>query len=178
MTGTIKEQSISPTQPARSPIHPPLAHIAVGAYTTATVCDVLSVAGTGGNGTAHDLFRAGTFSLMIATGALFLAVIAGFVERSRMTAPGSAARAGANRHAAIMSVLGVVAIVDIVIRRHAAADAVHTPTANLILTLVLFVLLVVGGRLGGRLVYKLGVATAAAAAPAPSAKESRLTPNP
>ncbi|WP_225830460.1 DUF2231 domain-containing protein [Streptomyces sp. NK08204] len=178
MTGTVKEQSISRTHPAWSPIHPPIAHVAVGAYTTATVCDILSVAGTGGDGTAHDLFRAGTFSLMIATGALFLAVIAGFYERSRMTAPGSAARAGSNIHAAIMSVLGAVAIVDIVIRRHAADDAVHTPTRNLILTLVLFVLLFVGGRLGGRLVYKLGVATAVATAPAPPAEESRLTPNP
>lgn len=157
------ETAATPLRKGGNPLHAPIAHIVVGSYATAVVCDILSVIRTGGSGTQHDLYRAGTFSLMIATGTLFVAVIAGLIDRSRFTTAGTRQRSKTNIHMTIMLGVGLVAIVDIIIRRNASDDAVRTPVGVFILTLAVGTLLFFGGMLGGRLVYKLGVATAAAA---------------
>jgi uncharacterized membrane protein len=163
-TTTAQNQTAAtPLRKGGSPLHAPIAHIVVGAYATAVVCDLLSVAKTGSSATQHDLFRAGTFSMMVATGTLFVAVIAGLIDRSRYTTAGSVQRRKTNIHMTLMLCVGVVAIVDIVVRRHTSDDAVRTPVGVLILTLAVGTLLFFGGMLGGRLVYRLGVATAAGA---------------
>ena len=100
---------------------------------------------------------------MIATATLFVAVIAGLTDRSRYTAPDTKQRTKTNRHMTIMFGVGLVAIVDIIVRRHASDDAVRTPIGVFILTLAVGALMFYGGRAGGRLVYRLGVATAAGA---------------
>ena len=153
---------LSQTETNRIPIHPPLAHITIGAYVTAAVCDTISITGIGG-GDPQSLYKAATYALMIATVALFLAVISGFVDRAGNTSAGGRGRRIANIHALIMSALGVIAIVELVLRRQVAANAsaTHTPTVAYVLTLLILVLLVVGGRLGGMLVYQLGAGTPA-----------------
>lgn len=146
----------------RFPIHPPLAHVTIGAYATAAVCDTISItkfSGTDG----QALYNAATYALIIATTALILAVISGFVDRAANTSAGGRGRRMANIHALTMSALGLVAIIDLILRRQVIsnATATHTPSVVYALTLVVLVLLVVGGRLGGMLVYRLGAGTPA-----------------
>jgi len=99
-------------------------------------------------------------------------VAAGLIDRSRYTSAGTKQRRKTNIHMTIMLSLGVIAIVDIVIRRHAADTDVRTPVGVLVLSVVVGVLLFFGGRYGGRLVYRLGVGTAAGAPKAAGASEA------
>lgn len=146
----------------RIPLHPPLTHITIGAYVTAAVFDTISITGMAGSD-GQVLYKAATYALMTATAALFLAVISGFVDRAGNTSAGGQGRRVANIHALIMSALGVIAIVELVLRRQVAANATatHTPPLAYVLTLAVLVLLIVGGRLGGKLVYQLGAGTPA-----------------
>lgn len=101
--------------------------------------------------------------MIIATAALLLAVISGFVDRAVNTSAGGRGRRMSNIHALTMSALGLIAIIDLILRRQVAsnATAAHTPPVVYAFTLVALVLLVVGGRLGGILVYQLGAGTPA-----------------
>jgi uncharacterized membrane protein len=162
MAQTTADTSASAPQAGRTrlPIHPPLAHVSIGAYVTAAACDTISITRIA-DADGQSLYKAATYALMIATAALFLAVASGFVDRSANTSAGGRGRKRANLHALIMSTLGLVAIIDIVFRREMAnnASAMHTPPVAYALTLAVLVLLVAGGRLGGVLVYQLGTGT-------------------
>lgn len=153
---------VSQAEKTRVPFHPPLAHVAIGSYVTAAVCDTLSISGVAGSD-GRALYQAATYALMIATAALIVAVITGFVDRGNNTSPGGRGRRMANLHALVMSALGVLAIVELILRRNVAAnaDAAQTPAVVYVLTLIVLVALIVGGRLGGMLVYRLGAGTSA-----------------
>jgi uncharacterized membrane protein len=159
-TATDTSASMPQAGKTRLPVHPPLAHVSIGAYVTAAVCDTISVTGIAG-ADGQSLYKAATYTLMIATAALILAVISGFVDRAANTSAGGRGRRRANIHALIMSILGLVAIIDLILRRQVASNALatHTPSVVYVLTLVVLVLLVAGGRLGGTLVYQLGAGT-------------------
>jgi uncharacterized membrane protein len=154
--------SVLETGKTRFPVHPPLAHVSIGAYVTAAVCDTMSIIGITGNDSRYP-YQAATYALIVATAALFLSVITGLVDRAANTSPGRRGRRMANIHALIMSILGLAAIVDLILRREVPTNvsATHTPAVVYTLTLVVLALLVVGGRLGGTLVYQLGVGTPA-----------------
>jgi uncharacterized membrane protein len=152
-----------PERKALRPVHPRLVHVPIGAKVAAAAFDVISAAGGGTHPWARDLFRAGAFVLMIGTGSMFAAAIAGMVDRARWTAPSSRTRRQANWHAAVMSALAVLCVVEIVLRRGSYADAKSSPAVIVVLGLAALVLVVVGGELGGRLVYRGGVGVRAAA---------------
>jgi uncharacterized membrane protein len=150
-------ESAPQARKTRFPLHPPLAHVSIGAYVTAGVCDTISITGIAGDDGRY-LYKAATYALMVATTALFLAVISGFVDRAANTSPGGRGRRITNIHALIMSILGLIAIADLTLRDDVATN---TPAVVYVLTLVVVVLLVAGGRLGGMLVYQLGAGTPA-----------------
>jgi uncharacterized membrane protein len=140
----------------RRPLHPPLVHIAIGGVVAASVCDVVStVAAT--HPSARAWFVGGSYALIIGTTVLILAAIAGLADRARSTQKGSVQRSKVNRHALVMSFLGLVCIVDLVLRNNVYSTHKSTPAAVLALTLVALVVMVAGGELGGRLVYRQGV---------------------
>ena len=145
------------------PVHPPLVHAPIGAIVAAAAFDVISAAGGDTHPWARDLFRAGTFVLMVGTVFMFAAVIAGVVDRNRETMPSSRTRRQVNRHAAVMSALTVLCVLEIVLRWGSYADARSSPAVIVALGLSALALAAIGGELGGRLVYRSGVGVQAPA---------------
>lgn len=162
-----------PERKAPRPVHPPLVHAPIGAIVAAAAFDVISAAGGGTHPWARDLFRAGTFVLMVGTVFMFAAVITGVVDRARGTMPSSHTRRQVNRHAAVMSALIVLCVLEIVLRWGSYADAQSSPVAIVALGLLALALAAIGGELGGRLVYRSGVGVQAPPAePAPPSYKS------
>ncbi|MGH3422628.1 MAG: DUF2231 domain-containing protein, partial [Streptosporangiaceae bacterium] len=119
--------------------------------------DVISAAAGGAHPWARDMYRAGTFVLMVGTGVLFLAMIAGFIDRARFTAPASRPRRGVNRHAVVMTAVAALCVMEIIVRGDLDAGATSTPAVVVVLSLAGATLLGIGSDLGGRLVYREGV---------------------
>lgn len=141
------------------PLHPPLTDVPIGAIVITAVVDVASSTGAG-HSWARELYRAGTSSLMIGTAVLFLAVAAGLLDRARTTRRGSPPRRAVNVHAWLMTAVGLLAIANILVRRQGYPGAQHTPAVVLVLSLITVVVTVIGGALGGKLVYRGGIGVA------------------
>jgi uncharacterized membrane protein len=121
----------------------------------AAACDLVSLVGGSSYEWAHTWFKSGSHALIVGTAVLLVAAIAGFADRARHTDAGGRERAAVNRHAAVMSLMGVVCIADLILRDDHYGSAQHTPAVVLALTLL--ALATVGGELGGRLVYRAGI---------------------
>ncbi|MGH3799353.1 MAG: DUF2231 domain-containing protein [Pseudonocardiaceae bacterium] len=130
-----------------------------GSYIAAGLFDLLSAL-PAGFVPSQDLYRAATYLLIMATTALVLAAATGFRDRARWTTPGSESRRLANAHTVAMAALGALAVLDIGLRSYAYPSATNTPLVILMITALLCAFAGVGGRLGGTLVYRLGVGTA------------------
>jgi uncharacterized membrane protein len=150
---------VSPTHGFRShrPVHPPLVHAPVGGVVIAVMCDLVSSIGGSSHAWASTWFKGGSYALIAGTAVLLVAAIAGFVDRARHTDAGGPDRSAVNRHAAVMSAMGLVCVVDIIVRISRHDSAPHTPTIVLVLTLAALALAALGGELGGRLVYRAGI---------------------
>jgi uncharacterized membrane protein len=140
----------------RRPVHPPLVHAPVGGVIIAAVCDVVSAA-SDGHSWSRSWFQTGSYALIVGTAIMVITVATGFIERSRRTGARTRERAAVNRHAVVMGLLAVVCVVDLILRINLYSAVTRTPVAALVLTLVALVLTVVGGELGGRLAYRLGI---------------------
>jgi uncharacterized membrane protein len=149
---TTENRSAAP----RRPLHPPLVHIAIGGVVTAAICDVVSAAGSA-HPWARDWFKGGSYALMIGTAVLFVTAIAGLADRAGATQRGSARRSLVNRHALAMSLVALACVTDLVLRNNVYSDAGSTPVGVLVLTLATLSGVIVGGELGGRLVYQHGI---------------------
>jgi uncharacterized membrane protein len=123
----------------------------------AAVCDLVSWIGGASQGWAKTWFMGGSYALIAGTAVLLVAAIAGFVDRARHTYAGGPERAAVNSHAAVMSLMGVVCVVDLIARIARHDSASHTPAIVLVLTLAALALAALGGELGGRLVYRAGI---------------------
>jgi uncharacterized membrane protein len=167
------------TSTARRPLHAALTDIPIGAVLIATVLDVVSAASSG-HSLAHETYRAATFTLMIGETGLFLAVAAGLLDARRFTTRGTRQRRSVKVHAWVMAIVGVLGIVDLVLRRNRYGDAAHTPGIVLVVTLLALGIALAGAALGGKLVFRAGIGVAAAAprqsgaAPAPSAADTNV----
>lgn len=151
-----------PAKPAnrsdrRRLLHPPLVHAPIGGVVIAAACDIVSSVGGSTHHWAHTWYKGGTDALIVGTGVLLLAAIAGFADRAIRTDARTPDRAAVNRHAAVTSSMGVVCVVDVVLRTNDYGSAQHTPAVVLVLTLVALALAALGGELGGRLVYRGGI---------------------
>jgi uncharacterized membrane protein len=145
----------------------------------AAVCDLASVIGGASHDWAHTWFRAGSDGLIVGTAVLLVAVIAGFADRARRADAGGPHRAAVNRHAAVMSLMGVVCVVDLLLRTNDYDSAQHTPAVVLVLTLLALALATLGGELGGRLVYRTGIGVQGrAAATVPSGDTPAIAADP
>jgi uncharacterized membrane protein len=153
------EPDVDDAMNASLPKHPPIAHVVVGSYVAAGVFDLLSVLPVGFM-PSRDVYRAATFLLILATSALVFAAASGFRDRAKWTASGSQTRRLANLHAGTTAALGLVAVFDIMLRSYVYPSATQAPLAVLLATALLCVLTGVGGRLGGALVFRLGVGRA------------------
>lgn len=119
---------------------------------------------------AREVFRAGTFTLMVGTAGLFLAAVSGLLDRSSTTAPGSRARRAVNVHATVVAPLMPLSVGNFVLRLGHYGGSAHTPAVVLTLTLVSLGVALVGGTLGGKLAYELGLGVAGTARPPTSSR--------
>jgi uncharacterized membrane protein len=161
MTGKIgwARRSSGDAKAASLPKHPPIAHLVFGSYVAVGVFDLLSVLPAGFI-PSHDVYQAATFLLILATLGLVFAAATGFRDRANWTPSGSQTRRLANVHAAAMIAVGLVAVLDIALRSYVYPSATQAPLAVLLTTALLCALTGIGGRLGGALVFRLGVGTA------------------
>jgi uncharacterized membrane protein len=117
------------------------------------VFDVVSVAGHS-RPWARELYRAGTFVLMVASAAVVVAIATGLVDRARIG--DGRVRNRVNKHAVLMGLMASAAVVDLVLRRLVHGDAQRTPGIVVATSLLALAISLVGGDLGGRLTYRLG----------------------
>jgi uncharacterized membrane protein len=133
------------------PSHPPLTDVTIGAYTFATVAAVLSKAGVA----EHGFAQAWWLALLIGAISSVLTVLTGFLDWLQISRDTPLWRT-ATLHAisnATASVFFVIAI--IVGHDDYAAKAVGS--GGLILTILGFVFLTVGGTIGGSITYVHGM---------------------
>ena len=133
------------------PSHPPLTDVTIGAYTFATVAAVLSKAGVA----EHGFAQAWWLALLIGAVSSVLTVLTGFLDWLQISRDTPLWRT-ATLHAlsnATASIFFVIAI--IVGHDEYAAKAVGT--GGLILTILGFVFLTVGGTMGGSITYVHGM---------------------
>jgi uncharacterized membrane protein len=140
----------------------------VAAYVFAAAFDVASLAGGPRHSWTGQLWHAGTF--VLAAGSLLgLATVAtGFTDLIRFATPSRLRAAGSSGgmvagHVAVMSVAFVIGASDLAwrLQDHAAA---RTPPALAGLSVAAMVTVIVGGYIGGRLVYSHGIGVSLPAA--------------
>jgi uncharacterized membrane protein len=143
--------------PPRRALHPPLVHAPIGGVVIAALCDLVSVVGGASHSWAHTWFKGGSYALSVGTSVLLVAAVAGFVDRARHTAARSRERGAVNKHAAVMTLMAIVCVLDLLVRSTRYDSAQHAPVVVVVLTLVALALAAAGGALGGRLVYHAGI---------------------
>lgn len=137
------------------PLHPPLTDIPVGAYMLAAAFDLISAIGNEQEW-ARDFYRAASFALIGGGAVSLFAALTGFWDWLRSTEPGTQARRTANAHAVTMLVVTALIVVGVVVRVAAFWDEPSTPGIALALSLAAAALTVLGGTIGGSLVYDYG----------------------
>jgi uncharacterized membrane protein len=140
---------------AGKPLHPPLTDIPVGAYMIVAVLDVISIVGQDEEW-ARDFFRAATFVLVAGAAVSLLTALTGFWDWLRSTEAGTQVRREANAHALTMITVTVIVFVDIGLRTLAYGGDAHSGAVVVVLSVAAALLTVVGGTIGGSLVYDYG----------------------
>jgi uncharacterized membrane protein len=140
---------------AGKPLHPPLTDVPVGAYVIAATFDVISIIGQH-ESWARDFFRAATFTFVAGASVSLLTLLTGFWDWLRSTEAGTQARREANAHAATMSTVSVLVLTNIALRTLSYGGDRHSGAVVVGLSIAAAALTVVGGTIGGSLVYDLG----------------------
>ena len=140
---------------AGKPLHPPLTDIPVGAYIIVAALDVISLVGRDETW-ARDFFRAATFTLVAGAAVSLLTALTGFWDWLRSTEAGTQVRREANAHAVTMITVTVLVLVNIALRTLDYGGDRHSGVVVVVLSVVAAALTVLGGTIGGSLVYDLG----------------------
>jgi len=133
------------------PLHPPLTDATIGTYTFATVAAVLSKLGVAEHGFAHGFWLALVVGLCFSA----LTVLAGLVDYLKIES-GTELRRTATWHALSNAAATVFFLVAALVGHGGYADASVT-TGPLVLTLLGFAFLTVGGTIGGAITYVHGM---------------------
>ena len=140
---------------AGKPFHPPLTDVPVGAYVLVGEFDVISYLGKDQPWT-HDLYRAGTFTILGGAIVSVFAVLTGFWDWLKSTTKGTQARRTVNAHAWTMVTVTVLVLIDIVMRWFLYEDTWHAPGRVMVVSVAVTALTTVGGTIGGSLAYDYG----------------------
>ena len=140
---------------AGKPLHPPLTDTPVGAYVLAAAFDLISALGHG-HDWSRDFYRAGSFVLIGGALVSVLAALTGFWDWWKSTEKGTQARRTVNAHAWTMVTVTVLVLVGIAVRVFGFWAEQSTPGIVLAITLVIAGLTVIGGTIGGTLVFDYG----------------------
>jgi uncharacterized membrane protein len=142
---------------AGKPFHPPLTDVPIGAYTIVAGLDVLSKVLKGSHhAVAFELYKAGTFTMWGGFIVSLATALTGFWDFWKSSEQGTQARRTINAHAWTMITATVLVVVNLIMRTWIYDTAGHTPGRVLLVSLVIFVLITIGGTLGGELTYDYG----------------------
>ena len=142
---------------AGKPFHPPLTDVPIGAYTVVAVLDVLSkLLHSGHKEVALQLYKGGTFTMWVGAGVSVFTALTGFWDWWKSSEKGTQARRTINAHAWTMITATVLVIVDLILRTWVYDNAAATPGRVLVISLVIMLLITVGGTIGGELTYDYG----------------------
>jgi uncharacterized membrane protein len=141
---------------AGKPFHPPLTDFPIAAYVFGAAFDVISVIGGRDHTWAREFWHAGTYAFVGGAIVSVFAALTGVFDWLRSSEPGTQARRTVNTHAAIMSTVTVLALVDIALRLNAYNTEVSTPNGIMALSVVIALLVSLGATYGGTLVFDYG----------------------
>ena len=133
------------------PSHPPLTDATIGAYTFAAVAAILSKVGVA----EHGFAQAWWLALLVGAISSGLTVLTGFLDWLQISR-GTPLWRTATTHALVNATASVFFVLAIVFG-HDEYAAKAVGTGGLILTLVGFALLAVGGTIGGSITYVHGM---------------------
>lgn len=133
------------------PIHPPLTDATLGTYTLATVAAILSVLGVAEENTARAWWLALVIGLVFNAPTAATGVV-DWLDISR----GTPLKRTATAHLLVMLAATVLFALAAILGHDGYADA-EVPARGLLLTLIGFVVLTVGGWIGGTIVYVHGM---------------------
>jgi uncharacterized membrane protein len=137
--------------PAGHPLHPPLTDVAIGGYTTATVLAVL-----GALNVSEDAMGKGAWlALLVGLAGAVLAALTGLADLLRLPRGSAAFRTGVT-HGLVNAAATTLFLLAAIFQYEGFHDGSVT-TAGLVLMLLGFVLVSVGGYLGGALVFRHGI---------------------
>ena len=145
-------------------IHPMLVHFPLAFWTLGTVFDVAAYAGW------PALWQPAGILIMLGLAIGLLAAIVGAVDYALM-APDEKARAAAEIHMMLMVGAWMVYLMAYVLRLEGAALSAEAGLLPVSLSVAGFLIMAVGGRYGGKLVYHHGVGVAKRGDPAANAKK-------
>ena len=133
------------------PIHPPLTDATIGAYTFATIAAIIQVLGI----TAHNGAIAWWLALLVGAIWSSVTVVTGFVDWLTIT-PGTPLKRTATSHALVNAGASVFFVLAIIVgHKHYSHGLVGT--WPFIFTIVGWLLLTVGGWLGGAVTFVHGM---------------------
>jgi uncharacterized membrane protein len=142
---------------AGKPFHPPLTDVPIGAYTIVAGQDVLSKILHGSHpAVGLELYKAGTFTMWGGAIVSLATALTGFWDWWKSSEAGTQARRTINAHAWTMITATVLVVVDLILRTWVYDNNPQTPGRVLVISLVIFVLIVIGGTIGGELTYDYG----------------------
>jgi uncharacterized membrane protein len=133
------------------PIHPPLTDVTIGAYTFALVAATADVLGISTNAATHAWWLALLFGLL----STIVTATTGFVEWLRIPS-GTPLWRTATAHMIAMLLASAVFLAAVVAGK-GSFDAGNVETGPYVLTIAAFLLLTVGGWLGGSVVFAHGM---------------------
>jgi uncharacterized membrane protein len=133
------------------PIHPPLTGITIGSYTFALVAATADVLGISTNAATHAWWLA----LIVGLLSTLLTATTGFFDWLRIPS-GTPLWRTATAHMVAMLLASAVFLAAVVAGK-GSFDAGNVETGPFVLTLAAYVLLVVGGWLGGSVVFVHGM---------------------
>jgi len=105
---------------------------------------------------ARDFFRAATFVLIVGASVSLLTALTGFWDWLRSTEAGTQVRREANAHALTMITVTLLVLVDIGLRTLAYGGDAHSGVVVVALSIAAAALTVIGGTIGGSLVFEHG----------------------
>jgi uncharacterized membrane protein len=138
---------------AGKPLHPPLTDVPIGAYVIGPMLDVIAYLWKGSSW-APDVHKAAGYVLLVGGIVSVATAITGFADWLD-TKKGTQIRRMANAHAWTMISMTVLVLIDLALRY--LGDSYDGPSGLLaLLGIVIFLLAVIGGTLGGTMVYDFG----------------------
>jgi uncharacterized membrane protein len=133
------------------PSHPPLTDLTIGAYTFATIAAILSKLGVAD----HAFAQAWWLALIVGAASSLFTVFTGFLDWLQISS-GTPLKRTATLHALANATASVFFVLAIVFG-HDGYTAQAVGTGSLVLTIVGFLFLTVGGTMGGSITYVHGM---------------------